>query len=134
MFNFFLCTSFYEPLHHAKKSMQGISFHQQAPKFPQMHLYVPHHLLLSHLMNLPPRHQLMNYFSQSIRSVFNDFFSLIRFLQVNLKGLITLLVLWFSQTLNFFSSRLLITTTLIRDLIFATQRQAIFVLLRMKKF
>ena len=117
-----------------KNQCRESQFHQQAPKFPQMHLYVPHHLLLSHVMNLPPRHQLMNYFSQSIRSAFNGFFSLIRFLQVNLKGLITLLVLWFSQTLNFFSSRLLITTTLIRDLIFATQRQAIFVLLRKKKF
>ena len=120
-----------------KNQCRKSQFHQQAPKFPQMHLYVPHHLLLSHLMNLPPRHQLMNYFSQSIRSVFNDFFSLIRFLQVNWKGLITLLVLWFSQTLNFFNSGLLITTTmmtLIRDLIFATQRQAIFVLLRKKKF
>ena len=120
-----------------KNQCRESQFHQQVPKFPQMHLYVPHHLLLSHLMNLPPRHQLMNYFSQSIRSVFNDFFSLIRFLQVNWKGLITLLVLWFSQTLNFFNSGLLITTTmmtLIRDLIFATQRQAIFVLLRKKKF
>ena len=50
-----------------KNQCREPQFHQQAPMFPQVHLYVFHYLLLSHLMNLPPRHQPLNYNSQSIK-------------------------------------------------------------------
>ena len=78
-----------------------------------------------------------HYFSQSIRNVPNNFHSLIGFLLVNCNDMFTFLVLWFSQALKFLNYDILITTTmmnLIRDLIFLTQRQTIFVLLRRKTF
>ena len=101
--------------------------------FPQVYLYVSHHFLLCLdepnlcyiLINLPLRHQSLNYLSQSTRNMSNNFLSLIGFLRVNWNDIFTLLVLWFSQALTFFNYDIFITTTmitLIRDLSFKTQR------------
>lgn len=81
-----------------------------------------------HLMNLSFHHQSLNYFSQSIRAMSNNFHTLTGFLRVNWNCMFTLLVLWFSEALKFFNYDILIITimiTLIYDLNFATQRSDI---------
>ena len=74
-----------------------------------------------HLMNLPFRHQSMNYFNQSIRICLITFF-IWMFFWANWNWMFTLLVLWFSPALKLFNYGIVITKTimtLIRGLIFA---------------
>ena len=84
------------------------------------------------LMNLP-----LTTLAKPLGMSPNNFHSLIGFLLVNCNDMFTFLVLWFSQALKFLNYDIIITTTminLIRDLIFLTQRQTIFVLLCRKTF
>ena len=67
----------------------------------------------------------------------NNFLYLIGLLPVNWNGMFPLLVLLFSEAVKFFNNgifRTITVITLMRDLIFATRRQGIFVLLRKKTF
>ena len=67
--------------------------------------------------------------NQRRKVIFNNFPSLIGFHRVNWNDMLTLLVLWFSETLKFFNYRIFITTAMtiiIGNLIFANHRQAIF--------
>lgn len=78
-----------------------------------------------------PKHQSINYFSQSIRNVSNNFHFLIGFLRVNWNDMFTALVFWHCQRSKFYAYGILklwLWWSLIHDWNFATQRQAIVAL------
>ena len=58
-----------------------------------------------------PKHQSINYFSQSIRNISNNFHFLIGFLRVNWNDMFTALVFWHSQRSKFYAYRILIIVT-----------------------
>lgn len=66
-----------------------------------------------HLMNLPLGHQSMNFLSQTVINVSNNFLSLVDFLRVNWIDMLFLSLLWFSQALKYFNYVILITIKVI---------------------
>ena len=103
---------------HTKNKDQIISTHHQTLMFPLKHLDVSHQILLS-LEEPSTKKYFMNYFSQILMNLSNNFNSLVSFLRINWNVILTLLVFWLFKALQLFMHGTLTGT-----------RESSFVLLR----